>query len=514
MNVVAPNSILNSKTLLFCFFVLLKFGLHAVIIAPEYNLHRDEYLHLDQGHHLAWGYLSVPPFTSWTSFLIIFLGKTDFWVKFFPVLYGVLTMLVVWKTIEALGGGLYALILGATAIVFSVLMRINMLYQPNSADILAWSLVYYTVFQYIRTEQNKWLYFAAIFIGIGFLNKYNIVFQLAGLVPGLWFGGQRKVFMNKHFYLAGILAFLILLPNLIWQYQNDFPVFHHMKLLTETQLVNVNRLDFLKEQLLFFMGAAFVLVASWTGFVVYNPFKKYRTIVWAFLITLALFTYLRAKGYYAIGLYPILIAFGAVYLENVLDKKVWLRLASILMVILLFIPMLWIVFPMKSPDDIAKDSKPYKALGLLRWEDGKDHELPQDFADMLGWQELAKKVDAAYEKIEDKKHTLVLCDNYGQAGAINYYSRFKDIGAVTLHADYINWIPLGEEIKHIILIQNADDDDPERHKEKPLFEVIQRAGKVEALYARERGTTIYTLIGAKVSINSILKKDIEDARWK
>ena len=30
-------------------------------------------------------------------------------------------------------------------------------------------------------------------------------------------------------------------------------------------------------------------------------------------------------------------------------------------------------------------------LGLLRWEDSKDHLLPQDFADMLGWKKLVFK---------------------------------------------------------------------------------------------------------------------------
>ena len=29
---------------------------------------------------------------------------------------------------------------------------------------------------------------------------------------------------------------------------------------------------------------------------------------------------------------------------------------------------------------------------MLKWEDGKVHELPQDYADMVGWDELGKKV--------------------------------------------------------------------------------------------------------------------------
>lgn len=506
---------MSRKSLLLWFFIILKFGLHALIIAPEYDLHRDEYLHLDQGKHLAWGYLSVPPFTSWTAYIILLLGNSEFWVKFFPALYGVLTMVVVWKTTEALGGHLYALVMGAAAITFSVLLRINMLYQPNSADVLAWTLLYYTIFQYLRTNQNKWLYVAAAVFGFGFLNKYNIVFLLAGLAPALLLEGQSKIFTNKHLYFAALIALLIMLPNLIWQYQNQFPVVHHMKLLAKTQLVNVNRFDFLKEQLLFFMGSLFVLFASIIAFFIYRPFRKFRIFLWAFLITLALFTYMRAKGYYAIGLYPILIAFGSVYLESIFVRRLaWLRYISVSIIFLLFIPMFKVAFPTQNPGYIANHSKLHKELGLLRWEDGKDHELPQDFADMLGWKELAEKVDAEYAKIADKRHTLVLCDNYGQAGAINYYSRYKNIGAVTLHADYIDWFSLDKEIRNIILVQNSDDDDPDRNKEKPLFEVIRRTGKVETPYARERGTSIYALTGAKVSINAILKGDIEDARWR
>ncbi len=356
---------------------------------------------------------------------------------------------------------------------------------------------------------------AAVVLGLGFLNKYNIVFLVAGLVPALLLTDQRKIFNNRKLYFASIVAFLIVLPNLVWQYQNHFPVIHHMKLLAKTQLVNVNRLDFLKEQLLFFTSSLFVILAAFISFFLFPPFRKYRVFFWSFIFTLTLFTYLKAKGYYAIGLYPILIAFGSVYLEFIFVKKLtWLRPVSFVVILALFIPIFRIAFPMKSPAEIVRNSKAFKDFGLLRWEDGKEHQLPQDFADMLGWKELAEKVDADYEKIRDKKHTLVLCDNYGQAGAINYYSRFSDIQAVTMNADYINWVPLDEEIKNIILIQNADDDDKERNKEKPLFREIRLTGKIENQYAREFGTSVYILLDAKVSINAILKGDIEENRWK
>lgn len=135
--------------------------------------------------------------------------------------------------------------------------------------------------------------------------------------------------------------------------------------------------------------------------------------------------YFRAKAYYAIGLYPIYIAFGSVYLSKVLRLgwKKYLRPVVIAIPILIFLPIYNIAFPNKSPQYIVQHSKRYKDFGLLRWEDGKDHFLPQDFADMLGWKELAVKVDSICSTLPDQDKTLLLCDNYGQAGAINYYKK-------------------------------------------------------------------------------------------
>ncbi|MEE6127939.1 glycosyltransferase family 39 protein [Chryseobacterium arthrosphaerae] len=109
-------------------FVLAKFILQYSLISPEYELHRDEYLHLDQANHLAWGYLSVPPVNSWLAWLIKELGNTVFWVKFFPALFGALTIVLTWKTVEELNGSLFAKILASLGILFSVLLRVNMLF--------------------------------------------------------------------------------------------------------------------------------------------------------------------------------------------------------------------------------------------------------------------------------------------------------------------------------------------------------------------------------------------------
>ncbi|CAA7193987.1 hypothetical protein CHRY9293_00366 [Chryseobacterium potabilaquae] len=134
---------MKNSYLVLCFFIVIKFILQYSLISPEYELHRDEYLHIDQGNHLAWGFLSVPPVNSWIAWIIKMLGGSVFWVKFFPALFGALTIVVSWKMVEELKGNLYAQILTATGILFSVLLRLNMLFQPTSLEVLLWTTLYY-----------------------------------------------------------------------------------------------------------------------------------------------------------------------------------------------------------------------------------------------------------------------------------------------------------------------------------------------------------------------------------
>ncbi len=503
---------MNKKTAILIGFIIAKFVLQYLLINPAYDLHRDEYLHLDQGNHLAWGYISVPPFTSWISYIIKLLGNGVFWVKFFPALFGALTIIVVWKIIEELKGNLFALALGSLAILLSVILRINILYQPNSFDIFFWTLVYFTIIKYINTGNSKWFYATAMAFGVGFLSKYNIAFLAFGLLPAILLTEHRKIFLDNNLYISAFIVLIIISPNIIWQYKNNFPTAHQLQELARTQLVNVDRFGFIKEQFLFFIGSFIIVLASFVSLLFYHPFKKYRLFFWSYFITISIFIFLKAKAYYAIGLYPVLLAFGSVYIEKIIERshrKFWKALLIVL-VIGISIPFILVAFPYKSPEQIQKISKRYQRFGLLRWEDGKDHNMPQDFADMLGWSELARKTDSVYDKLTDKSNTLVLCDNYGQAGAINYYSKFKDINAVSFNADYINWIPLEKEIKNIIMIKEVKDDGSIIAKVAPLFTSVALVGQITNPYARELGTKIFLFEGAKTEINKLLENKREE----
>lgn len=496
-----------NPTLILAAFVLIKLLIQYLVINPVYDLQRDEYLHLDQGLHHAWGYQSVPPVTSWISWVIQQLGNGVFWVKFFPALFGALTIILVWRATVKLGGNLFACVLGATALLCSVLVRINMLYQPNSLDILSWTFVYYTLLRHLQTEKNKYLYFLAAGLAIGFLNKYNIAFCIIALIPALLISEHRKIFLNPHLYYAGLLALLLVSPNLVWQYQHDFPVMKHMKELSETQLVHVNRMDFLKEQFFFFIGSVFIIIAGFISFFRFKPNKPYKLFFWAYVFTISLFIYFKAKAYYAIGLYPIFFAFGSVYIASLLQKGVWFYFRYVCFVVILFFfyVLLEVALPLYSPEKYAQNAAEQKPFSSHTWEDGKKYPIAQDFADMLGWTELAHKVDSLYALLSPKENIFILCDNYGQAGAINYYTKQKGLRADAFIPDYINWINIDRDIKHVIRIKNVHNTDSGR--DDSLFNIVKLVSRIETEYAREKGTQIVLLSEPRIDIGELLRRE-------
>ena len=86
----------TKTTWLFIFLLaIIKFAIPFFLQHPVYELHRDEFLYLEQGNHLAWGYMEVPPMLSWLSWLTHLFGGSFFWVKFWPSFFGAFTLVII-----------------------------------------------------------------------------------------------------------------------------------------------------------------------------------------------------------------------------------------------------------------------------------------------------------------------------------------------------------------------------------------------------------------------------------
>jgi hypothetical protein len=510
-NVLDWSSYFITKYWVLLLFVILKLVIQFLFVNPIYELHRDEFLHLDQAFHTSAGYISVPPFTSWVSKIVYLFGGSLFWIRFFPALFGSFTIVFAWHIVVETGGKLYAQILTAVFLIFSVFARMNVLFQPNSFDILAWTALFFLLIKYIKTKQDKWLILFSIVAALGLYNKYTIIFLIVGFIASLLVSEQRTIFRKKAFYITIALCLFLFAPNIIWQINNHFPVIRHMEALSRSQLVNINRVDFLFEQIKFgLIGIA--AIASFWALAFYKPFKPYRFIGWSYVVVMLLFTICRAKSYYAFGLYPVLFAVGSVYLEVVLKR--WNKVAVPLLVvttIAIFFTIVRFSMPIQSPSVIVANRTTYERIGLLRWEDGQNHCLPQDFADMIGWKEMADKSLKAYKMIPENEvvSTLIFCDNYGQTGALNYYNRGEMHEAYACNTDYIYWLPHFKKIENVILVGKQPSKEI-----IDMFKDFKVIGTVENEFSREKDTKIFLLLKAKSNFTEWFYTMVEERKRK
>ncbi len=491
-----------------------RFVIPYLLQSPVYEPHRDEFLYLAEGQHLAWGFLEVPPLISVFAWLSSFLGNSIFWIKFWPNLFGSLTFFVCAKMIVKLGGGKLALWLLFFVFVFGAWLRMFFLFQPNAPEIFFSALMAYGLLRFVQTSKTQYLYAFGIAVGLGMLTKYTIAFWTVSLLAGLLFT-DRKVFLNKHLYYALGAGFLIFLPNFVWQWTHDFPVLHHMQELKETQLDHVSAGDFLKDELLMYLPVFYIWIAGLL-YCFTSKGRKVRAFGIAFLVLQGILLLLQGKAYYSAGSFTVLFALGAYYPEQIFSRiNSVFKYTAIGFSVLSGLALWPLLLPVASP---AKLASLYKTLhfdkaGVLKWEDLKNHELPQDFADMLGWKEMAAGVSKAYSTLDssEKRLLLIWCDNYGQAGAVNYYRKESGIPeAYSSNGSFLFWLPSTDFPDNVILV--SENQNP---LEDPLikqFTSIVLIDSVRNPYAREYRSTILVLKHPSEKLKEVMKKEIEGDR--
>ncbi|NLU90712.1 glycosyltransferase family 39 protein [Chitinophaga sp. Ak27] len=481
---------------------------------PTWGPHRDEFLYLAEARHMAWGYMEVPPLLSVFAWLTNLLGGATWAIKIWPSLGGALTYVLAGRLVLHLGGRWFALVLAWMPFVAGVWLRIHFLFQPNFLDILFWTAMAYGLTRFQQSEKPIHLYMAGLSFGLGMLSKYTMVFYATGLMAGLLFTWDRKILTNRHFYYAIGLGFLLFLPNLIWQVRNGFPVVYHMKALHDGMLQHVSNSDFLKDQLLYNVATLFTWV---TGLIWAARTKQYRFIAWAFFVTLTLLMVGHGKSYYSQGAYPILFALGAPQLEAWANK--WWKIGMIAFSLFIGIRLTPLLLPFKAPTPLAAYYVRHplaSKVGFLRWEDLQDHSLPQDFADMLSWEEMTQKVANAYASLNntEKAHTLLFCDNYGEAGAVNYYGpKYHLPAAYSDNASFLYWMPRDFDQFEVLLLV-TDDKQEMQHAFIKEFKAVQLVDSITNPYAREHGSLIILMKGPSEAFRKAFRDKIDKSKLK
>ncbi len=461
----------------------------------QYGYFRDEFDYMSCGDHLAWGYVDQPPLI---PFLIRVcragLGDSLRAVRFIPALASSLLVIQAAMIARHLGGKAFALLLSAVAIVIAPQYLSNgSLLGTNCLEPNLWmGCAYFAILAAKRDQPRNWLWFGVL-AGFGLEEKYTIALFAFGIVLGLLLTEQRRVFLNKWIWLGGLAAFLIFLPNLLWNVHYDWPFLQLMRnIKADGRDVVLGPLDyFVQQTLLVNPLTAPMWITGLIALFVSPRLKPYRFLGWSYLVCYAVLFTVHGKNYYLAPIYPMLLAAGALVIETALSrpKLSWLKPAIVAVLLIAGAYLAPIVVPVLSPDSFLAYARrlPFK-LPVMEHA----HEraaLPQWYADQFGWDEIVAETAQAYDRLRpaERADCGIFAQDYGQAAAIDFLGRRYGLPrSLSGHQTWFLWGPRGYSGNCMIVL-----DDRKEVLEKYWAEVEYVGTSADNPYALEKEIPVF-----------------------
>src|SRR5215831_14332738 len=308
---------LAAAVLIFCFSAA-KLLVH-LYAGRHYGYFVDELYYLACSRHLDWGYVDQPPLIA----LIAWIARSLFGdslpaIRFLPALAGAGEVALAALIARELGGKRFAQGLAALAtLVAPGILAIDNLLSMNAFEPLFWMGCAWVLIRLVKTGNQKlWIWFGIV-AGFGLENKYSMLIFGAGIAFGLLVTRQRRVLASPWLWIAGAIALLIFLPNLLWNIQHHFPFLElQANIRRSGRDVPLPPLTFFGQEILSMHPLSLPLWVAGLGFFfVSTSGKSFRALGWAWVFTAAVIVTLSPRVYYLYPAFPILFAGGAVVWE-------------------------------------------------------------------------------------------------------------------------------------------------------------------------------------------------------
>lgn len=454
----------------------------------RYGYFRDEFDYISCANHLQWGYVDQPPLIPFLIHICrAVLGDSLRSIRFIPALASSLFVVQAAVLARELAGRRYAILLTAIcALIVPQYLSNGSLLGTNCLEPNLWMGCVYFLILAIKRDARYWLWFGVI-AGIGMEEKYSIAVFGFGIVVGLLLTEQRRVFLNKWIWLGGIAAFLIFLPNLLWNIHYGWPfvqLMHNIR--AEGRDVVLGPSQFFFQQLLvtnplvapIWLCGLFALLFS-------ARLRPYRVLGWSYLASYATFFLLHGKNYYLAPIYAMLLAAGAVSIEHWLNRPdsarpesarprlQWIKPAIVIILLASGIHLMPVVVPVLSPEHFLAYTKtlPFK-LPVSEYSHA-GAALPQWYADQFGWKEIADEAALAWSRVPagERSDCGIFAQDYGQAGAIDFFDRGQGLPPV-ISGDrtFFLWGPRGYSGNCLLVVGDR------RARLKELFEQVDYVG--------------------------------------
>ncbi len=203
------------------FFIIILLGIFSTIYNSFLPLHGDEAYYWMWSHHLQLGYYDHPPMIAYLIFLTNFISEAEWGVRLVNIFCFSLTAVYIFKLAKEMFDEHIAL---DAIIISSCVVLVHAGYLVTTTDspvILFWTLSMYYSYKAIFYGKTSDYFLTGLMLGFTMISKYTGIMLVITLLIFLAFK-RRDIFLNPRFYLAVVVSFLVVLPMVWWNYQNDW----------------------------------------------------------------------------------------------------------------------------------------------------------------------------------------------------------------------------------------------------------------------------------------------------
>jgi hypothetical protein len=476
-------------------------ALHLLTV-DNYGIFRDELYYLACGRHLAWGYVDHPPVVAVMARASSLIGDSLLAIRILPIVLACALVFIVGAIVRRLGGGWFAQ--GLAAILVSLAPHFLFIFHilsMNSAEVTLWALGSWLVLVAVQSG-GRWPWLAlGTGIGVALLTKHSAAVFGAGIFAGLLLTSARSVLRTPWPWVGGALAALIAVPHVAWQVANDWPTLEFVRNAQEFKIADQSLASFFGEIAGMMSPVTVPLWVAGLWWLLRGRAEPGGRVLAVCAIAVVLvFLLQRSKPYYATAIWPVLVAAGAVAFERFTEQSRRFRYAGAAVLVTGAAAIVPMGLPLLPVDTYIAYTR---ALGIeaTNQENQELGVLPQHFADMYGWEELAQTISRIYQSLpgDEQASARVFARNYGEAAALEYYAdRYPLPRVIAPHNNYWLWGP-GPDGGTLIII----DGEPEGNA--MVFEQLEEAGRTQCTYCMpyENGRPIWIGRGWKIPLSGL-----------
>lgn len=410
-----------------------------------YGLFHDECYYWVGAKRLSLGYVDHPPLAPWLlAGFTALLGDGRLPFVLAPALCFAGTVLIGGMLAQRMGASGFGQMLAGLCVGVTPFNLVAFsFYSANAPEILLWSACTFLLVELIRTGNDRlWLAIGAI-AGLGLLNKHTFALLAAGIAMGIVATPLRAQLLRRWIWLGVAIAFLLALPNLVWNALNGWPSLAFYRSRPAIDL-DATPLEALELQV---VGANPVNVLFWLPGVFFILFSRkarpYLPLAIAFstLFVVILVSGQRRADRIA-GIYPVVLAAGAAFWDQWSGRGRAAVRAVLTVAVLAFgalvVPA---TLPVLSPQAVGKY---FEALGEKPNIETSDlgQAIPLYLMGRLEWERFADEVVEVWEALPpgERERAVVLAPHWLFGSVVQYHGRNAGLPPVVApHNAYWFW---------------------------------------------------------------------------